>query len=326
MAVMRNLVLSVILWSTGCIDLGAAPAPNDDTPQEFVVPAGATANSLTPSLVASGLVASAWQWKLFLKQHDASCLKAGRFLVRPSMTAEELVDTLCGTPIPEDEPFTVTEGWRIVEIDAALAKKGWIEAGAYAQLARTKAVELPFEVTAPTLEGYLYPETYRVEPDRFDPARFIERQLQMFNDRFLSKHPEGFGERSLQDIVVMASMLEREEPRVDQRPIVAGILWKRLDNNWKLGVDATSRYVLSDWSDRRLFLAQLRDPDDVYNTRLRQGLPPTAIGNAGLSSLEAAVAPESSEWWYYLHDADGVFHGARDGAGHAANRRRYNVY
>jgi UPF0755 protein len=110
------------------------------------------------------------------------------------------------------------------------------------------------------------------------------------------------------------------------RPRVAGVLWKRLDQGWNLGVDATSRYTLKDWNDRKAFLRQLRDHSDPYNTRLRQGLPPTAIGNPGIVALEAALASEASDAWYYLHDASRVVHFGRNAAEHEANRRRYGVW
>jgi UPF0755 protein len=83
---------------------------------------------------------------------------------------------------------------------------------------------------------------------------------------------------------------------------------------------------LSKWNDRRAFLKKLRDPKDPYNTRLRQGLPPTAIGNPDISSLEAAAAPTSSPFWYYLHDKKGVLHPSRSVKEHEAYRRQYNVY
>jgi UPF0755 protein len=121
-------------------------------------------------------------------------------------------------------------------------------------------------------------------------------------------------------------MVEKEEPTPSQRAIVAGILWKRLDASWNLGVDATSRYKLPDWNDRKPFLKALRDPNDPYNSRLRPGLPPTAIGNPGVTALDAALHPVESDNWYYLHDANRVIHPARNEAEHEANRRTYNVY
>ena len=307
-----------------CVDADAPLNAGDETELVFEVPPGANATRLLPALVEEGFPISELEWKLFLRQEDASCLKAGRFSLRKSMSLREVLKTLCGVPIPNDVPFTVVEGWRIRDIDAALVAAGFIEAGVYSKLAESKGVEAPFPIEGPTLEGYLYPETYMVNPDVFSAKKLIERQLQTFADRFLLTHAST--ERGLHAVVVMASMLEREEPTPAQRPIVAGILWKRIDNGWQLGVDATSRYTLPDWNDRRAFLKNLRDPAEPYNTRLHKGLPPTAIGNPSISALEAAVSPESSEYWFYLHDGAGVFHGGRNAAEHEANRAKYDVY
>ena len=242
------------------------------------------------------------------------------------MSMNELLKTLCGTPLANDVPFTVLEGWRIRDIDEALAKEGLIKAGEYKQLATSKSVTTPFEVTGATLEGYLWPETYLVNPDRFTAKAFIERQLQSFDREFRQKFEDKLGDRSLHDVVIMASMLEREEPTPTNRPLVAGILWKRLDKGWQLGVDATSRYTLDSWNDRKAFLKKLRDPNDPYNTRIHKGLPKTAIGNPSMSALEASISPKESEFWFYLHDADKVLHPSRNAAEHEAYRKKYNVY
>jgi UPF0755 protein len=309
----------------GCLDPDAPVVPGDDTPFELTVPPGATASGLADELEDAGLVPAAWRWKLYLRQADGSCLKAGRFSVHRAMSLNELLATLCGPPLAEDVPFTVVEGWRIRDIDAALAANGWIAPGAFAAIAETKSVELPFVIEGPTLEGYLYPETYRVDADPFDPKDLITRQLTTFDARFRATHPD-LGGRTLHEVVVMASMLEREEPNHEQRPLVAGILWKRIDSGTPLGVDATSRYTLEQWNDRGAFLDRLRDPGDPYNSRLRAGLPPTPIGNPTLASLEAAINPVSSEYWYYLHDSKQQLHPARNAAEHEANRKRYGVY
>ncbi len=316
----------LLLTLLGCVD-GSAPVDPDATDTfVFEVPKGAVASNLGDELVAAGFVSSELQWKLYLRGADASCLKAGRFEVSLSMSLDELVRTLCGAPLPDDVAFTVVEGWRIRDTDRALAEAGLIAPGAYAEVALNKAVEAPFEVSSPTYEGYLYPETYHVPASGVDPARLVQRQLQTFKERWLDANEGDLGKRTLHEIVVMASMLEREEPRPEQRPLVAGILWKRIDTGNALGVDATSRYTLEDWNDRGAFLGRLRDPDDPYNTRLRKGLPPTAIGSPAVSSLDAALHPVDSPYWYYLHDASGTLHPARNAEEHEANRKKYNVY
>lgn len=316
----------LLLLLAACVDATSPRHPGDDEPVIFEVEKGATAGRLGPRMVELGFVDAEWQWKLFLRQADASCLKAGKFELRRSMSLNEVMETLCGPPLADEVSFTIIEGWRISDIDAALAAAGLAPAGAYAEVALKKGVESPFEVTSATFEGYLYPETYRVPAGGVDPAVLVGRQLQTFQERFLASHPPPYGDRTLDQIVVMASMLEREEPKPSNRPLVAGILWKRFDAKNPLGVDATSRYTLPDWNDRKAFLKNLRNEDEPYNTRKKAGLPPTAIGNPTVASLEAAISPQASEYWYYLHDAQGEIHPARNGAEHEANRRKYDVW
>ncbi len=312
------------LW-IACVNPDAPVVPGDEASFVLEVPKGATGNGLTDALVSEGLVPGKWSWKLFLRSTDLSCLKAGGHAVSRSMSLNELAHALCTSPLAEDVAFTVVEGWRISDIDAALAAAGLLPAGAYAEIARNPAkVQAPFAITSPTLEGYLYPETYRVKPGERLATDLILRQLDTFKERFLDTHP--VGDLSLHDVVVVASLLEREEPNPANRVLVSGIVHNRLKAGSALGVDATSRYTLKDWNDRTAFLKNLRDPDDPYNTRLRKGLPPTAIGNPALASLEAALAPQATEFWYYLHDANGVLHPAVDAAGHEANRRTYDVW
>jgi UPF0755 protein len=318
--------MTLLLLLLACIDPDAPTHPEDTESFVYEVPKGSTAGRIGPTLSENRLIPSELQWKLFLRNTDASCLKAGRFSVSRSMSMNQLLETLCGVPLSDDEPFTVVEGWRIVEIDAALASRGWIQAGEFARIATEKTVDTPFEITSPTLEGYLYPETYMVTPGAFDPEVFIERQLATFHERFLKENVDKLGGHTLHEVVVMASMLEREEPKPKNRPLVAGIIWNRIGKNWQLGIDATSRYTLDNWNDRSAFLRNLKDPDEPYNTRLRKGLPPGAIGNPTQSSLEAAIHPEATEYWFYLHDKDGNLHPARDGDGHDRNRAKYNVY
>ncbi len=326
--VRRGVFMAVFLWiSLACAGLQpTAPLnPGNDETIVFEVPKGATPKAIGGPLVDAGIFPSSLAWDVFLRTTDASCLKAGKFELRMSMSPNEVLETLCGAPLADDVPFTVLEGWRIRDVDAALVEKGWIEPGAYAAIANGKGVPAPFEVRSTTYEGYLWPETYMVNPDNFDAGQLIERQLATFQERFLAKHTD-YGNRTLNEIVVMGSLLEREEPKPENRPLVAGILWKRIDRGIPLGVDATSRYTIEKWNDRRAFLAKLRDPSDPYNTRKKKGLPPTAIGAPTLTSLEAAMNPKSSPYLYYLHDADKNLHPARNGAEHEANRKKYNVY
>lgn len=318
-------LLMVLLAGCG---LGDAPDPQAHEEIVYDVPEGASASGLASDLEQKGLVTAAWKWKAHLKLGaDGSCLKAGRHKVRKDMDADALLAALCSAPIPTNEPFTVVEGWRLRDIDAALVAKGWIKSGEYVELAgKPSTFKASFPLPTDTLEGYLYPETYMVDPTQFDLHTLMQRQLDTFDQKFWKAHQGELGTRSLDQVVVMASMIEREEPKPENRPMIAGILWKRVDAGWNLGVDATSRYTLPDWNDREAFMVKLRDPKDPYNTRLKPGLPPHPIGNPSIVALEASIKPVESEYWYYLHDAQQNLHPGRNVAEHEENRRKYNVY
>ena len=321
----------MLLLLSACFVLDAkVDTPVDASASEtliFEVPSGSSARSIAPALLESGLIHDDTSWRWYLKSRDAgACLKAGKFELSAAMTYPEIMETLCGVPLADEVPLTLVEGWRIRDLDAALAAEGWIEAGEYVAAAKDPGrFDLPFEVEGLTsLEGFLLPQTYNVPADGFTAEELIQRQV----DLFWESWGEGaeLGDRDFYDVVIVASMLEREEPKPDNRPLVAGIIWKRLDSGWQLGIDATSRYTLENWNDRKSFLRQLRDPSDPYNTRERKGLPPTPIGNASLPSLQAATQPVASEYWYYLHDGEGNLHPARNAAEHERNRAKYNVY
>jgi UPF0755 protein len=299
-------------------------------PLELTVPKGASLAQVGSLLEAQGLIRGALFWRLHLRLHPgAPRPTAGRHQVSAAMDVPALLQALAGPPIPDDVPLTLVEGWRIRDTDAFLAGKGLIEAGAYLRAAQEPArFSLPFPFEQPTLEGYLYPETYMVPPGPIDVERLIARQVSAFHERFVVPHAQEIERsgRTLHELVVMASMLEREEPEPATRPQVAGVLFKRLSSKMALGVDATSRYGLEDWNDRVAFLKRLRDPADPYNTRLKLGLPPGPIGAPSLPSLLAALRPVDSPYWYYLHDAEKKIHFGKDAAEHEANRRRYDVW
>ncbi len=305
--------------------VGPSTAPDS----EFTVARGTSARALGPALVQQGLISNANVWRYFLWRRGSLNAKAGRHAVSPRLSMAQLATALEGVPIPDDVPFIVIEGWRLRDIDKALVERGWAKPGEYIKAAseplKFKAV---FPLPPGTLEGYLYPETYQVPVAGVDLHTLIQRQLDTFGERFFIPNKEEVQKsgRSLHELVTMASMLEREEPTPSQRPTVAGILWKRFDKKTALGVDATSRYELEEWNDKKAFLVKLRDKDDPWNSRFRVGLPPGPLGAPTVASLLAAARPEVNPFWYYLHDATKKLHPSKNAAEHEALRAQFNVY
>jgi UPF0755 protein len=295
---------------------------------ELEVAKGSTARGLAAQLEKAGLV-DATLFRFAVWRRGGLKLKAGKFHLSKALSPLQLAEALETPPQAEDEPFVVVEGYRLRDTDAALAAAGRAEAGAYVKAASSaQGYTAAFPLPQGSLEGYLYPETYRLPKGKVDARQLVQKQLDLFGARVYEplKAELEKGHRSLHEVVTMASMLEREEPTPSNRPLVAGILWKRIDRGIPLGVDATSRYELQEWNDRAAFLVKLRDEEDPYNSRHKKGLPPTPIGAPTLASVEAALKPTPSEFLYYLHDAEKHLHPSRDAAEHEAARKKYGVY
>lgn len=318
--------IGAFLWVEGSI-YGREPSAPE---VEITVPKGASVKRVAEILAAEGLVSEPLALEIWLRVGPGvPPPKAGRHRVSRQMNVPELFKALAGRPLPEDVPVTLVEGWRLVDADAALAASGRIAPGAYMEAASsTVGYHLPFPIEGTSLAGYLLPDTYMVPPGPIDARSLVQRQVDAFAARFWEPHRTEIKKsgRSLRTLVIMASLLEREEPVPEIRSKVAGVLYNRLDANTPLGVDATSRFTLTDWSDRRAFLKKLRDPADPWNTRLKAGLPPGPIGAPSLTSLLAALRPEASDHWYYLHDKERRIHFSRTAAEHEAKRRKYDVW
>lgn len=308
--------------------LATSPGPGG-TDAELEVPKGANARSVGVLLEKQGLIPDTTTFRFVVWKRGGLSLKAGKFKLARTLSPMELAAALEKPPLAEDEAFVVVEGWRIRDVDEALTAAGRIDAGAYIKAASSRlGYSAPFTLPDGVLEGYLYPETYMLPKGRIDARVLVQKQLDQFAARVftpLEAEVKGY-KRSLHELVTMASMLEREEPTPSNRPIVAGILWKRIDLGYPLGVDATSRYELKEWNDRSAFLVKLRDQNDPYNSRHRKGLPPTPIGAPTQASLEAALKPTVSEYLYYLHDSQKQLHPSRNAEEHEALRKKYDVY
>ncbi len=308
-----------------------APVVTSAEPVLFEVQKGASYQKVGRDLAAAGVLKTDRWWRLYPKLRGPPAgPKAGKHALQPGSNIAALIATLAENPIPDEVDLTFVEGWRVRDADKAFAEKGLITAGDLIAAASNPGqftTAFPLEGAA-DLEGYLFPETYRVPEGKLDVNALIQRQLDAFNKRFYEPHQAELKKsgRTLRDVVIMASLLEREEPKPSLRPKVAGVLYKRLDAKTPLGVDATSRFTLKKWNERKPFLKKLRDPSDPYNTRLKAGLPPGPIGAPSLPSLTAAMRAQPSPYWYYLHDKQGNIHFGKTAAEHEQNRKRYNVW
>jgi UPF0755 protein len=159
-----------------------------------------------------------------------------------------------------------------------------------------------------SLEGFLFPATYEFEPATTS-RQLVNRQLQSFQRNWLkvdlgyaqSKHLTPY------DVLIIASMIEKEVIAPDERALVAAVIYNRLHDGMRLGIDATVRYGLDVPPTESLRNSQLNDPTP-YNTRLHTGLTPTPIANPGLASLQAAAHPAKVDYLFFVRKDDKVHH------------------
>ena len=170
-------------------------------------------------------------------------------------------------------------------------------------------------------EGYLFPDTYLFLPS-VDAESIVRTMRANFNAKIVSLLSNvAVSGHSLSDVVIMASLVEKEARSTDVRRMVAGILWNRYELGMPLQVDAVFGYIF----DRDTYSPSSADlkVDSPYNTYTHTGLPPTPINNPGLDSLDTALHPTKTNYLYYLTDKNGVMHYATTFAGHQANQRKY---
>ncbi len=170
-------------------------------------------------------------------------------------------------------------------------------------------------------EGYLFPDTY-LFPKEASASSIVAKMVGTYNNK--TKNLKNQSGLTNKDAVILASLIERETKTNEERPMVAGIMLNRLNAGMPLQIDASVQYAVGTAKDWWPILT-LDDISTVspYNTYKNKGLPPAPIANPGLSSLEAAFAPEDSDYWYYIHDPDGVIHYARTLAEHNSNIAKY---
>lgn len=313
------LIATFVWWKS---NLG--PVSSNGEEKVFIIPKGKSAMQVGRKLYDEGFIRSTLVYKLYVQMSSqAEDIQAGEYRLSQNMGLAEVIDRLTSGPV--GVWVTVPEGLRREEIaDRFVNGLG---------LSGEEALEFrkEFLVYSAGKEGYLFPDTYLFQKGT-GAERIVDTMLENFDRRVVQFLGLGSGSDVLEDDLIMASMLERETITDEERPVVAGILFKRLEADWPLQVDAAVQYgIVSSELDTSgstddywptLTKADL-DSNSRYNTYKFIGLPPAPISNPGISSIEASVSPEESEYWYYIHDSDGVIHYATTLDEHNENVREY---
>jgi UPF0755 protein len=274
-------------------------------PIAVVIARGATAGEIADELADQGVIDSAFFFnirsRLSGKRGD---LKAGRFTLQRDMSYAAALDALTQNPgAAPTVKVTIPEGRSISET-AAIVRETPLS-GSYLKAASRNPREVKgfknYGVPRGThsLEGFLFPATYELR--RKSTARdLVTQQLATFRRTFDRLDRKAAHRKNLSDydVLIIASMIEREAQVAKDRRLISAVIYNRLKQHIPLGIDATLRYVLDNWS-QPLKQSELQK-DSVFNTRLRQGLPPTPIGSPGLASIQAALNPAKVNYLFYV--------------------------
>jgi UPF0755 protein len=275
-------------------------------PVRVTIPAGSSAREIGDRLETAGVVDSGLLFSvraaLSGKRGD---LRSGPHALRRGMSYGAAIDALSTAPVvskPATVRIVIPEG-RSRRETVPIVRRAGLKGDYLAASGRFRGALDPFRYGAPagtrSLEGFLFPATYELRVGA--PARaLVERQLAAFRDTFARVDLRRARRRNLTgyDVLIIASMVEREARLAGERALIAAVVYNRLKDGIPLGIDATTRYETHNWT-RPLVRSDL-ERDSPYNTRKRAGLPPTPIGNPGLAAIRAAARPANVDYRYYV--------------------------
>jgi UPF0755 protein len=247
---------------------------------------------------------------------SAHKLKPGKYLLDSSLSSLEILNLLIVGPDIERE-VVIPEGFTLLDIDKRLSDAGIIMVNSLADFnfdSLKNEYEFLKELKSPikTIEGYLFPDTYKFFVNS-DPGIVIRKFLDNFNERawiFLKNQNVTAGNKTFNpnQILIIASLIEKEVYYKDEKALVAGVIYERLKIGMPIQIDATITYAKCGgfifYCDRPAIAKSELSFDSPYNTYLHNGLPPTPISNPGKDSISAAIYPEHSNYLYYLSDPE----------------------
>ncbi|MBW4521509.1 MAG: endolytic transglycosylase MltG [Scytolyngbya sp. HA4215-MV1] len=305
--------------------LGASSSTPDSL--RVAIPEGTSARQIGQDLQTSGVIRSATAWDLWARwlmwKNPQGGFQAGTYELSAQQSLSEVATKIWNGEVVTVS-FTIPEGYSLRQMAQYFEEKGFFKSQdfllAVQKIPRDRYPWLPDE-NLPHLEGFLYPDTYKLADQSATPQQVIDLMLQRFEQVALPLYRQNQQQTSLSllEWVTLASIVEKEAVVSSERPRIAGVFVHRLQKGIPLGADPTVEYGLGvkQTPDSPLTLAQVTTPS-AYNTYLNVGLPPTPIASAGFASLKATLSPEPTPYLYFVARYDGTHIFSRTLAEHEA--------
>ena len=291
------------------------------SPRTITIPTGSSARAIGIVLEREGIIRSGqiFSWTVRL-QGLSHKLEAGTYQLDGLRDLPGIVQLLLEAPL-QMRKATIPDGLTRHETAGVLSRQGIIDSTRFVQLSENRTFTARLGIDEPTLEGYLFPETYffSMESDEEAVIRRLVKQFHQFmNDDALARL-DTIG-LSIHQMVTLASIVEREAQDADERPLIAGVFLRRLSLNRRLESCATVEYALG-VHKKRLTNADLR-VKSPFNTYRHRGLPPAPIGSPGKAALIASLYPKKTEYLYFVARGDGTHIFSRTNVEHEAAKRQ----
>ena len=305
-------IVLLILLVVGYIYIQIGPY-NKNSKKDILIeiPKGATLTKVSSILEENKLIKNKVLFKVVSKfKEDNNGVKAGKYLLSQKYSNSEILDILIsGKTYNDGIKVTIPEGSTYKEVIKYLTNKKIGKVEVYEELINNPKefydkYKFLDEKDITTLEGFLYPDTYYFEKDMSEKD-VISAMLKRFSEVYtpeLKEKQKKMG-LTLQQVINMASIIEKEAVKDVDRPKIAGVFYNRLEIGMPLQSDATIQYIF----DERKHIVSYSDLkiDSPYNSYLNKGLPPTPIANPGIKSIEAALEPEDNDYLYFVATVDG---------------------
>lgn len=276
----------------------------------FVIKKGQGVKEIAKNLEEQQIIKSQFilETYVFLKGLDKKFL-AGQYRLSAAMDIRQIVGILTSRAGSGERTIRILEGWNIQEIAEYLENQG-------------VASKEEFIREVSNLEGYLFPDTYRIYQDA-SAKDIVKKLLDNFDKKLTAEIRQEIKKqgKTIFEIIIMASLIEKEAATDEDRGLISGIFYKRIALGQALQSCATINYILGT-RKRQLSFEETRTPS-LYNTYLHPGLPPGPICSPGLAVIKAAIWPEDSEYWYFLSRPDGQTIYSKTKEEHDRNKSKY---
>lgn len=316
-------------------------SPNSQNSQKinFEIEAGQGINQISANLFNAGLIKDRFIFEVYLWIRDwEGKIKAGEYRIAQNLSIKNIVNLLKIGKVKKEIEIKIIEGWTIEEIDDYLFENNILEKNEFFNAAKNAAEFISKNssnysflsdvllrnnnYTQASLEGYLFPDTYKIYTNS-EAEDIIKKMLDNFKEKITDEMKLEIKrqKKTIDEILILASIVEEEVSRYEDRQMVADVFWKRLKIGMPLQSDATINYITKKGTTRPSY--KDLDVQSDYNTYKNKGLPPSPIGNPSLASIQSVIYSIKNDYYYFLTDKKGNVYYGRNMEEHQVNRGKY---